>query len=304
MASQFARPRPADDLNRLTASSPTPSSTELPQVGRERRLPSAASVLRRGLLVWGLGHLAIGDRRGWLLILLQPLSIAAVVLVAVQLIDGTRWLIVLPPLAALLIVWLAQAIHAHQRATELGARPGGELQAALFLPIAVTVLTAFWLVGGRHGSPAATLEGYVVAWMSERAETASSLYVRPVPPGDLGATWAGQFAYLTDRVGLLAGRFGPASGLDPARPFDNLRFRDPVATGPGRQMVGIDIVRRQRVETMVLGIVPTAGQETVVVEQAGTITLSLVAQPAADWLPFGRLPSFAWKIEQVSIGAP
>lgn len=303
MAVLSARPQPADDADRLTAPGPTSSSTELAQAG-QRRLPSAASVLRRGLLLWGLGHLAIGDRRGWLLMLLQPLSVAALLLVAVQLIDGTRWLIVLPPLAALLVVWLAQAIHAHQRAIELGARPGGELQAAVFLPLAVTVLTAFWLVGGRHGSPAATLEGYVVAWMSGRADTASSHYVTPVPSADLDATWAGQTAYLADRVALLAARFGPASGLDPQRPFDNLRFRDPVATGLGRQMVDVDIVRRQRVETMILGIVPTASQQTVVVERAGTITVSLVEQPAADWLPFGQLPSLAWKIERVSIGGP
>lgn len=254
--------------------------------------------------MWGLGHLAIGDRRGWLLLLLQPLAIAALSLVAVQLIDGTRWLIVLPPLAALLVVWLAQAVHAHQRAVELGAQPGGELQAALFLPLAVTVLTAFWLVGGRNGSPAATLEGYVVAWMSGRAESASSLYVTPPSGTDLGAAWAGQAGYLTDRVRLLAGQYGPASGLDPERPFDNLRFRDAVPTGPGRQAVDVDIVRRQRVETMVMGIIPTASQETVVVERAGTISLALVEQPAVDWLPFGRLSSFGWKIVGVSIGVP
>ncbi len=256
------------------------------------------------MFIWGLGHLAIGDRRGWLLLVLHPLSVAALLLVAVQLIDGTRWLIVLPPLAGLLVVWLAQAIHAYRRAVELGARPGGELQAALFLPLAVTALTAFWLIGGRHGSPAATLEGYVGAWISGRVETASSHYVTPPSAVDLSAVWAGQSAYLTDRVGLLAARFGPASGLDPERPFDNLRFREPVATGLGRQIVDIDIVRRQRVETMVLGIVPTASQETVVVERAGTITLSLVEQPVMDWLPFGRLSSFAWKVERVSIGGP
>ena len=300
MASQSAARPSADDLNRLTA----PYSAKRELAGPDRRLPSAAAVLRRALFVWGLGHLAIGDRRGWLLLLLHPLAIGALLLVAIQLIDGTRWLIVLPPLAALLVVWLAQAVHAYRRAVELGAKPGGELQAALFLPLAVTVLTAFWLIGGRHGSPTATLEGYVVAWMSGRVETASSLYVTPVSAADVGAAWAGQSAYLTDRVGLLADQFGPASGLDPERPFDNLRFRDPVATGLGRQSVDIDIVRRQRVETMVLGIIPTASQETLVVERAGTITLLLVDQPVMDWLPFGRLPSFTWRIERVAIGEP
>ena len=66
----------------------------------------------------------------------------------------------------------------------------------------------------------------------------------------------------------------------------------------------IDIVRRQRVETMILGIVPTAGQETVVVERAGTLSLALVEEPPVAWLPVARLPSFAWRIESVSIGGP
>jgi hypothetical protein len=269
-----------------------------------RQLPSAAVVLRRGLILWGAGHISIGDRRGWLLLISQPLAVAALLLIGVQLIDGTRWLVVFPPLAALLIVWLAQAIHAYRRAVDLGATPTGELQAALFLPFAVTVLTLFWLMGGRHGSPAATLEGYVVAWMGGRPDAASALYETPPAWADLSQSWSVQSAYLTNRVTLLATQFGDSSGLDPTQPFDNLRFGDPVAIGPGRQSVEIDIVRRQRVETMILGIVPTAGQETVTVERAGAITLAMVDEPPAAWLPFGRLASSAWRIEGVTIGAP
>ncbi len=255
-------------------------------------------------MVWGLGHIAIGDRRGWLLLLSQPLAIAGLLLICVQLMDGTRWLVILPPLAMLLVVWLAQAIHAYRRAVELGARPGGELQAALFLPLAVTVLTTFWLIGGRQGSPTATLEGYVVAWMSGRAEIAANLYVTPPAPQSLDEAWSAQSAYLADRVARLASQFGPASGLDPTEPFDNLRFGEPVAVGPGRQVVDVDIVRLRRVETMVLGIVPTASQQTVLVERAGTITLELVPQAPLAWLPFGRLDSQSWRIAEISIGAP
>lgn len=238
------------------------------------------------------------------MLLLQPLAITGLLLVAVQLIDGTRWLVVFPPLAALLVVWLAQAVHAYRRAVELGASPGGELQAGLFLPVAVAVLTTFWLIGGRHGSPTATLEGYVLAWMSGKTDVASNLYVSPPTSGELGATWSLQSTYLNDRVATLASEFGPASGLDPDRLFDNLRFDEPVAAGPGRQTVEVDIVRLQRVETMVLGIVPTASQETVLVERAGTVTLALVRQPAIEWLPFGRLESSSWRIEGVAIGGP
>ena len=144
-----------------------------------RELPSGASVLRRGLFIWGLGHIAIGDKRGWLLMALQPLVIVGLLLIAVQLIDGTRWIIVFLPLVAILAFWLAQAIHAYRRAVELGAKPGGEMQAAAFLPVAVAVLTVFWLVGGRHGSPAATLEAYAVALLTGKSDAAAHLYVSP-----------------------------------------------------------------------------------------------------------------------------
>jgi hypothetical protein len=42
----------------------------------------------------------------------------------------------------------------------------------------------------------------------------------------------------------------------------------------------------------------------VVVERAGTLNLALVEEPPLDWLPLARLPSFAWRIEGVTIGAP
>ncbi|MEO6350716.1 MAG: hypothetical protein ABIP53_08690 [Candidatus Limnocylindrales bacterium] len=265
---------------------------------------SASSVLRRALLVWGWGHIHIGDRRGWLLALFQPIAIVTLVFVAVQLIDGTRWLVVFPPLAALIVVWLAQALHAYTRAVELGARRGGEVQAALFLPAAVAVLTAFWLLGGRNGSPAATLESYVIAWMTDRPDAASALYESPPTFTQLDESWRTQFAYLSGRVTTLAAQYGPQSGLDPTSPFDNLRFTDPVSASSTRQVVGVEIVRRQRVENLILGVVPTATQETVVVERAGTITLSLVPEPGMSWLPFGRLDSLAWRIQGVQIGTP
>jgi len=266
-------------------------------------LPSGASVLRRGLLIWGLGHISIGDRRGWLLLALQPLVILGLLMVAAQLIDGTRWVIVFPPLAAILAFWVAQAVHAYRRAVELGAKPGGELQAALFLPVAVSVLTIFWLIGGRHGSPTATLEAYAIAWMSGKSDAAAHLYVTPPAADSVASAWASQLDYLGDRVSVLAQQYGPTSGLDPTEPYDNLRFGQPTPAGPGRQTVEIDIVRSQRVEDTILGIVPTATQENVIVEPIGTITLALVDEPPPDWLPFGRLSSQAWRIEDVSIGS-
>lgn len=265
-----------------------------------RTLPPAAAVLRRAMIGWGLGHLAIGDRRGWLLLLLQPLAIAGLALVTVQLIEGTRWLIVFPPLVALLVIWMAQAIHAHQRAVELGAERGGELQIILLLALAVSVMTAFWLLGGRFGSPTATLQAYTEAWMAGRADAASQLFTTPPAPDRLTADWADQTRVLQDGISRALAVYGPASGLDPQQPFASLRYRQLEGSeGAGRAGVLIEVVRSQRVETTVLGIIPTAGQETVVVEADWVVWLELRRQTVPEWLPFGRLDSYAWKISAV-----
>ena len=73
-------------------------------------VPSSRNVLRAAIVGWGLGHVMLGDRRGWLLLILQPVAIGAVALLALGLIDGTRWLIVFPPLVALFVFWIAQAV--------------------------------------------------------------------------------------------------------------------------------------------------------------------------------------------------
>ena len=262
----------------------------------------AGIVLRRALIVWGAGHLSLGDRRGWLLLITQPIAIAGLLLVALQLIDGTRWLLIFPPLVALLVIWLGQALHARQRAIELGGVPGGELQVVLFLPLVVVVLTLFWLFGGRHGSPPATLQAYIEAWMAGRPEAARILYARPPAADELAAEWSAQGAAIAQLIGRSRTMYGSASGLDPERPFDSLRFRrvdgDDSPAGDRSGYVG-ELVRSQRVETTVLGFIPTAGQQTVVVQPLLTIWLRLDRQPDAFALPLGQLESRAWLIESV-----
>jgi hypothetical protein len=135
--------------------------------------------------------------------------------------------------------------------------------------------------------------------MSGKSDAAAHLYVSPPAADSVASAWASQLDYLGDRVSVLAQQYGPTSGLDPTEPYDNLRFGQPTPAGPGRQTVEIDIVRSQRVEDTILGIVPTATQENVIVEPIGTITLALVDEPPPDWLPFGRLSSQAWRIEDV-----
>ncbi|HUG48785.1 MAG TPA: hypothetical protein VMP67_10285 [Candidatus Limnocylindria bacterium] len=278
------------------AADPRPESTSA------QRLPAAAAVLRRSLLVWGLGHLALGDRRGWLLLLLQPLALGAVAGVSVLLLDTTRWIVVFPCLTLLIALWLGQAIHAHQRALALGAQSGGELQLAWAMPIVVAVLTAFWLFGGDHGSPAATLQEYVAAWHAGRSEEARALFVDPPAAAELAAAWQAQDDYVSQRVGQAALMYGPASGLDPESPLAGLRYIEVESAGsPDTAMVAVEIVRRQRVETALFGLIPTATQETVLVERAGVVRLRAVPTRWPAWLPGSQAPPHAWRIEAVDL---
>src|SRR5215211_7191008 len=106
MASRSSVQRDADGRSGNADLTATPKTS----ADGSAQLPSGASVLRRGLVIWGLGHIAIGDRRGWLLAALQPVVIVGLLMVAAQLIDGTRWAIVFPPIAAILAFWVAQAV--------------------------------------------------------------------------------------------------------------------------------------------------------------------------------------------------
>lgn len=266
----------------------------------DRRPPPAAAVLRRALVLWGLGHLALGDRRGWALLVLQPLAIASLVGLAVVLLDTTRWIALFPVLALIVVVWLAQAIHAHRLALERGAEDGGEMQAAWALPVILAVLTIFWLLGGDRSSPAATLHEYVAAWHASRFQSAAQLFVEPPSVVALAADWQRQDDYIRERVAHAAAVFGTASGLDPDDPFTGLRYVElPIGDTPDSAVVAVDVVRRQRVETSLFGLIPTATQETVLVERAGLIRLRAVPASLPSWLRLGQREPRTWKIEEV-----
>ena len=248
----------------------------------------AAGVLRRSLLLWGWGQIALGDRRGWLLLPVQPIAIAGVAFAAWQLIDGTRWLAVFLPLVALLVFWIAQAVHAHQRALALGAAPGGELQLAFFLPVVLAAVSVFWLVGGRHGSPASAVEAYMAAWEAGRPDVAVGLFgtTGPMQP-ELSGAWNEQRSWLTSAITSGRATYGVQSGLDPTRPFRNLRVSQ---TGPNTYTV--ELVRSESYQTTLLGFIPTAGQRTVVV--APVLAIHVFEQLVA-----GPLESSVWRISSV-----
>lgn len=254
-------------------------------------------------MLWGLGHLAIGDRRGLLLAIAHPLAVAGTIALAALLIDGTRWMLVLPAILVLLVFWLGQALNAHRAAVALGAKPGGELQVAAFLPLVVAVVSAFWLLGGQDGSPQTTLRRYVDAWEDGRPDGASGLFAQPMAPADVASRWALDASYLSTRVDAAARQYGPTSGIDPALPFNSLRFTEVPSSSTETARVSVEIVRRQRVETVLLGFIPTATQQTVVVEQLGTVSLRSIAAEPPAWLPV-RTGGRVWRIESVDLSAP
>jgi hypothetical protein len=245
----------------------------------------------------------LGDRRGWLLLILQPIAIVALIVFATILIDGTRWLVVFPALVALMVFWVAQAVDAHQKALKMGAKPGGEMAIVLLLPFALTILTLFWLLGGRHGSPSATMGAYIESWMDNKPDAAAALFADGRSPDAVAAQWATENQILQGHISAAYASYGDASGLDPDRPFDSLRFRDPVAAGDGRVSMTVELVRNERVQTTVLGVIPTAGQEEVPVEQDMTIWLEQQPQDPPSWLPFDGLESYSWKISSVDDGS-
>jgi len=241
----------------------------------------------------------LGDRRGWLLLIIQPIAIVAVGALSATLIDGTRWLVIFAPLIALITIWIAQAVDAYQRALRMGAQRGGEMAVVAVLPIVLTVLTAFWLLGGRHSSPTATLQDYIQAWIDNRPEAAASLFATPRTADEVGAEWTLDQAQLRTRIDGAALIYGSDSGLDPESPFDSLRFGNPVFSGDGHASIDVELVRNERVETTVLGIIPTAGQQTVIVERDMTIWLEQQRQPRPSWLPIDGLDSYSWKISRI-----
>jgi hypothetical protein len=212
-------------------------------------------------------------------------------------------------LVAFFTAWGGQAILAYRRAVELGGRPGGAEAMLALAPVAVVVFTAFWLVAGSLGSPAATLQRYVSAWRSDRPDLAATLFDAPREPAALAEQWSSDEGYLRGRLLELAASLEPGSGLDPERPFAPLVVRFPDSVGPAGEPAAIEageearavieIVRRESVRGSFFGLVPTASQRIVTVEQVGQARLVAAAGPGLAPLP----EALVWRLESVCFGS-
>jgi hypothetical protein len=164
--------------------------------------PAPGIVLRRALLLWGLGDHALGERTaatGWMLA--ELIGLGVVVAASLSLANSTWYLVPFVLGAAFIGLWGYQAVCAFQLATRRQSatpptprRSPAAAMAWLTVPILLWG-TGFWLIGAEGVSPSAVLDRFVSDWPSLETET-------PAWP----ATFAADGAQLTDagRSALIA----------------------------------------------------------------------------------------------------
>lgn len=266
----------------------------------EAPIPAAGQVLRRAIVLWGLGHLLLGDRRGWLLLAIEIAAVIALVALTPPLIDGEASGALFIALVAFIAAWGGQALDTYREAMARGApRTGAAWILALAAPTIVLV-GGFWLVAGRSASPAAAVEQYVTGWRHDRPDVAATALLTAPSAEALRAAWAEDHDALRNRIVALAARLG-SEDLDPNRPFDSLHFDIEPGADRSTATVHVSIVRRVLVRTQLLGVFPTASQERRVVEEIGRGVL--VAVPGPEGLLPG-LRSRVWRLEGLDVSPP
>jgi hypothetical protein len=135
--------------------------------------PHPGHVLRRAIIGWGLGHVALGNGSvGWSLLAAELVAALLVAWLTIGLADSSLYLI--PFLAGIgfLVAWGWQAVAAYRaaQATQAARAPTPERSPAttigwLSLPM-LAWFTGFWLMGAHAATPAAALDRFVGAWTS------------------------------------------------------------------------------------------------------------------------------------------
>lgn len=134
-------------------------------------MPDPGRVLRRALLGWGLGHLALGRTRlGLGLLAGELVSVLIVAWLTVGLADTSAYLVPFLGGVAFIVAWAWQAVAAYRSAWALGgARPPAPARSPalsmgwLSLPLLIWG-TGFWLIGAHAATPAAVLDRFVTEW--------------------------------------------------------------------------------------------------------------------------------------------
>jgi hypothetical protein len=267
-------------------------------------------VLARSLVVPGWGHAATGDRRGLLLTVGFGLAATTLLVIAWAYAAGPAATIVFLLGTSFAAAWLAQAIHASRRAArrwERGGTPsprGGLGAVVAGLAVATLLAVLFWSIAGEGASAASRASAYAAAWWAGRPEAAAGAFDPPLDPAAIDTAWAEQTPRLRNALVSAAADAGPLGGIDPDRPFDSVRFvpvtADEAARGGAdddRAVFDVEIVRRVRQPTRLLGILPATSTVIETAERIGTVTLRLVGGDRSGLLP--GIPS--WRVETVDL---
>ncbi|MBW3612543.1 MAG: hypothetical protein KY392_01630 [Chloroflexi bacterium] len=235
--------------------------------------PDPGSVLRRALLGWGLGHLALGRvSTGLALLLAEVVCVGLVAWLTIGLADTSAYLVPFLAGVAFLVAWGWQAVDAYRRAARDEATVPARSPALAMAWLTVPLLawgTGFWLVGGASSTPAAVLDRFVTAW---NAETLTA--------GD----WPAAAVEAAEDA---------ATGLGTAPdPFRDVRVRVS-STDAGRATAVAEAIHYERRESRFLWVFP--GSELVPVADREVLTLDLVARPAE--LPGGGdIGAVRWEV--------
>lgn len=222
-------------------------------------VPDAGRVLRRALLAWGLGHIALGRTAlGRGLLIGEAVWAALLVWLTTGLAHSSAYLVPFLAGTGFIVAWAWQAVDAYRAARDREAVDAGAPQRSaaaaigwLSLPLLVWG-AGFWLVAGASASAAAVLDRFVTAWTSDA----------------LDATWA-----LDLRRDARAAAAALGSGEDR---FRDVRFRL-VEAGERRATAVGEAIHFERRPSRFLGVFP--GTELVPVADRRVITLELEAQP-------------------------
>ena len=237
--------------------------------------PDPGRVLRRALLAWGLGHLAVG-RRGVAVGLFAAELVLGLLLVwlTIGLADTSAYLVPFIVGVAFIVVWGWQAVDAYRSAVALlGARPPTPERSPaaaigwLTLPLLLWG-TGFWLIGAHAATPASVLDRFVTDWSR----------------GGLGPTWP---AAVRAEAAVAEARLG--SGPDR---FRDLRFQV-VGRAEGRATAVAEAIHYERRPSRLLWVFP--GSELVPVADERIITLELEAVPV-DLPGGGDIGAVRWEL--------
>jgi hypothetical protein len=217
-------------------------------------------VLRRALLVWGAGHLAVGRRAlGWTLVVIEVVAAFVVGWLTIGLANSSAYLVPFLAGVAFLAAWAWQAVDAyrHARSAEAAAGPVPERSPAvaagwLALPL-LAWFAGFWLIGADGSTPAAALDRFVTDW------SAGALDEERWPSSVLDAA---------DEA-----RDGLGAATDDLR---DVRFSVTDLREDGATAVA-EAVHYERRESRILWLF--AGSELVPVADAEVLTLELEARP-------------------------